>query len=121
VPASWWQHLKFEWFPEWALKRWPVQLEKLWVSRSEKIDVHVVENHIVKVCPHTKYDKDRTHFEWLASSSITDEFNEKRELFRLKAFLYSLVSSNGEFRYECSNRIIEEATRLLKLDGQKGF
>jgi hypothetical protein len=24
VPANWWEHLKERWFPQWALKRWPV-------------------------------------------------------------------------------------------------
>jgi len=27
VPASWWQHFKQQHFPQWALKRWPVELE----------------------------------------------------------------------------------------------
>lgn len=24
-PADWWQAFKFRWFPEWALRRWPVK------------------------------------------------------------------------------------------------
>lgn len=26
-PADWWQHLKERWFPQWALKRWPVRMQ----------------------------------------------------------------------------------------------
>lgn len=25
VPADWWEHFKERWFPQWALKRWPVR------------------------------------------------------------------------------------------------
>lgn len=26
VPVDWWQHFKQRWYPQWALKRWPVKM-----------------------------------------------------------------------------------------------
>lgn len=35
-PASWWQHFKQRWFPEWLLRRFPVELEtKRFVAMAE--------------------------------------------------------------------------------------
>lgn len=28
-PATWWQHFKRAWFPKWALRKWPVELESV--------------------------------------------------------------------------------------------
>jgi hypothetical protein len=28
-PASWWEHFKQQWFPAWALRRWPVKEAKV--------------------------------------------------------------------------------------------
>lgn len=54
-PTTWWQHFKQRWFPRWALRRWPVQMEQ--------------KSGLVwgRVCPHLDLPMDRDrHVMWLA-------------------------------------------------------
>jgi hypothetical protein len=61
-PSSPWQHLKQQYAPQWALKRWPVRMEE----KQIRVSVH---HHFV--CPHAspkdKYPND--HMNWMGIMS----------------------------------------------------
>lgn len=40
-PATWWEHLKQRWFPQWALRLWPVKMAKREVVRYAKVCPHM--------------------------------------------------------------------------------
>jgi hypothetical protein len=56
APADWWQHFKERWFPEWALKRWPM------VYRIDTVKMQVLYDRMKISMPdehyiiHTKID-----------------------------------------------------------------
>lgn len=118
VPSSWWQHFKFSWFPQWALDIWPVDLMKMHVQHSEDIAVHVVENHITKVCPHMSLKKGPHHLAWMAGDSRYDEVEEQKEVWRLRNFIMRLIRPDydpgpSNLSYECSPKVHEEAKKAL--------
>jgi hypothetical protein len=54
VPATWWDTFKGEYFPAWALARWPVQYKGLRYTQT------------VRLCPHANIDwGNREHIEFL--------------------------------------------------------
>ena len=53
-PADWWQHFKKRWFPRWALRRWPVRMEK----REGVV--------FQRVCPHMAIHQNTPHLAFLA-------------------------------------------------------
>lgn len=55
-PADWWQAVKARWFPQWALRRWPVRL-----AYNERRDVQV--HH--RLCPHIPGYDAQQHVEFL--------------------------------------------------------
>lgn len=58
VPATWWQTFKYEHFPAWALKQWPVVYKG--VRYTQKIHL----------CPHVYVDwGDRRHVDFLMSAA----------------------------------------------------
>lgn len=118
VPSSWWQHFKFEWFPNWLTEIWPVDLMKMHVHHSEDIAVHVVENHITKVCPHLSLKKGPHHLAWMAGDSRYDEVEEAKEVWRLRSFMRRLTNPDDRrpdsLYYDCAPRVIEEAKKALE-------
>ena len=56
-PSDWWQAFKERWFPQWALRRWPV--------KHERIDID--QPIYLAVCPHIEDTKQGTHLEWMAT------------------------------------------------------
>ncbi len=56
-PKDWWEAIKLRFAPQWFLKRWPVQYER--------ISIHEV---VWRVCPHVDLkmpDQQQSHFQWL--------------------------------------------------------
>lgn len=54
-PADWWQAFKERWLPKWALTRWPVKYD----------GVYVREMIYKAVCPHISGEPTSVHTEWL--------------------------------------------------------
>jgi hypothetical protein len=48
-PADWWQAFKARWFPAWAKKRWPVQMQKI------HIDVKAIYPEFRPAMPQEQY------------------------------------------------------------------
>lgn len=42
TPTSWWQHFKQDYFPRWALRRWPVRYNKAEVFIKHKPDMDIM-------------------------------------------------------------------------------
>jgi len=118
VPASWWQHFKKEWFPLWALNRWPVKERFIEVKLEREVEVkHVVNKHVTKICPHIKLDRQARHLSWIAGDQRWDEVEEEKELHRLRRFVLRLVREVNypdNLCYDCSPRVIEEAKKALE-------
>lgn len=54
-PSDWWQHLKLRWFPQWAVRRWPV------VMKREEI-----ETRVTRMCPHLDIGKRDDHLGFIS-------------------------------------------------------
>jgi hypothetical protein len=48
-PKDWWQAFKQRWFPDWAIRRWPVEMSR----------IDVCERRYKAVCPHIEAPSDR--------------------------------------------------------------
>lgn len=57
-PKDWWQAFKERWFPKWALRRWPVEMEVIDID-------HAIYG---PVCPHLMHEDQGVHFEWMANT-----------------------------------------------------
>jgi hypothetical protein len=54
-PKTWWDAVKEHWFPNWALKHWPVKYESIFIR--EKI--------YKAICPHLNVHPIHEHLEWV--------------------------------------------------------
>jgi len=68
VPASWWDHLKQDHFPEWLKQRWPVRFRTIVYTHTTRYQTRI-ERQItqrVRVCPHLELPPDgRRHIQFL--------------------------------------------------------
>ena len=117
IPSTWWQHFKLVWFPEWAMKRWPVKMQQIIVEKSETVKTKWTEKHTTKVCPHIQMTKGGpNHLAWMAGDSRYDEVEEAKEVWRLRNFIMRLIRDDygpSNLSYECSPKVHEEAKKAL--------
>lgn len=73
--GSWWDYFKYQYFPDWLLKRFPVAV----ITRTVQKEVEVVhttttniDKPVIRVCPHldvNQYQGQSVHFEYLATGA----------------------------------------------------
>ena len=54
-PATWWDAFKERWFPQWMLRRWPVEYERIYID----------QQIFHAVCPHLNVKDKSTHVKWM--------------------------------------------------------
>ncbi len=72
-PKTWWEHFKERWFPKWALKKWPVQYDIIWIN----------ERRFKRVCPHLQKENQSRHLKWLVTGD-NDERYSNQKIYRSK-------------------------------------
>lgn len=61
-PLDWWQAFRERWFPEWWLKKHPVEWDRVDVDEAVTYG---------PVCPHIKQPKQSIHLNWMANKDTT--------------------------------------------------
>lgn len=62
-PKTWWDAFKERWFPQWVLRRCPVEYERIYV------DQPIYE----RVCPHVAIPDEGVHLRWMLNGGDGDE------------------------------------------------
>jgi len=54
-PKTWWDHFKEKWYPSWAIKRWPIEYNEIYIR----------EKRYKAICPHLGTHPTNDHLEWI--------------------------------------------------------